>query len=79
MDWVEPEDRHDQQTDTIYTGLVGIQVAQVVGSNALDGLTVFGIVFDLEEDPFFVTKDVAQRLVACMIEALAKADDILGE
>jgi len=78
MEWLESDDPFDQQTDTIYTGLVGIQVAQVVGSNALDGLTVFGIVLDIDEEPVFVTEEAAQRLVACLVEALAKAEDILG-
>lgn len=78
MQWIEPEGP-DAQTDTIFTSLYGVSVAQVVGQNPFDGLTVFGLVFDPEEEPVYLTRDCAERVVACLFEALAKANELLDE
>lgn len=75
MEWIEP-DGLDSQTDTIYTELYGIQVAQVVGPNPLDGLRVYGILFSPEEEPVYITQDCAERIVSCLLEALSKANDL---
>lgn len=79
MDWIEHENEHpEHQTDNIYTEVFGVQVAQVVGSNPYDGLTVFGIVFDPEEDATYLTRECAERLIGCLMEAITKADELFG-
>lgn len=80
MEWIEPEgDALDHQTDVIYTAIYGVQVAQVVGANPFDGTTVFGILFDPDEEAVYLTRECAERVVACLTEAIAQSQLLFGK
>lgn len=62
--------------ETVWSAIFGVQVAQVVGANPLDGLRVYGIVLDPEEPAIYFTEEAAERLLLLLEEAMNQAEDL---
>lgn len=75
MEWIEIDGGDNPvRSQSINTGIYGIQVAQIVGQNPYDGERIFGLLITPDSTPIYFTEEAAERV----IQSLGMAIDHMG-